>query len=89
MTHDERAQADFLTARRKAFWNEIQAFLNTPLVRIIRERNVLTGFPRRTEADLCLWIMDHRHYLCEWVGAAVGAEQAAVHFTDRTYAVRS
>lgn len=31
-----------------------------PVAQIIRERNLLRDFPERTEADLYLWIMDHR-----------------------------
>ena len=31
-----------------------------PIVRIIRERGILRDFPKRTEADLYLWISKHR-----------------------------
>ena len=34
-----------------------------PVVRVIHNSDVLKAFPRRTEADFYLWIMDHRHYL--------------------------
>lgn len=56
--------------------------LYLPLVRIIRERNVLADFPERTEADLYLWIMDHQHYLRERFGPGVETEKAAEHFAD-------
>jgi hypothetical protein len=56
--------------------------LYVPLVRIIREKNILADFPGRTEADLYLWIMDHRHYLRERFGGGVRTEQAAEHFAD-------
>jgi len=56
--------------------------LYLPLVRIIREKDVLADFPGRTEADLYLWIMDHQHYLREQFGPGVEAEQAAEHFAD-------
>jgi len=56
--------------------------LYLPLVRIIREKNVLKDFPGRTEADLYLWIMDHQHYLRERFGPSVEMEQAAEHFAD-------
>jgi len=56
--------------------------LYLPLVRIIREKDVLADFPGRTEADLYLWIMDHQHYLRERFGPGVEAEQAAEHFAD-------
>lgn len=36
-----------------------------PIAHVIRESNVLEAFPGRTEADLYLWVLDHRHYLVE------------------------
>jgi hypothetical protein len=45
-----------------------------------REHEVLSRFPGRTEADLYLWIMDHRYYLTERYGEDVGSERAAVDF---------
>jgi hypothetical protein len=51
-----------------------------PLVRIIRERDILDEFPGRTEADLYVWIMDHQHFLRERFGPQVRTEQAARHF---------
>ncbi len=53
-----------------------------PLVRIIRERDVLADFPGRTEADLYLWIIDHQHYLRERFGPGVETERAAEHFAE-------
>lgn len=35
----------------------------TPIVDVIREAGILKAFPGRTEADLYLWVLDHRHYL--------------------------
>lgn len=37
----------------------------TPIVKIIRESQVLKNFPDKTEGDLYLWILDHQHYLAE------------------------
>lgn len=54
-----------------------------PLVRIIREMDILTEFPGRTEADLYLWIMDHKDYLREQCGPGVGSEGATAHFAGR------
>ena len=34
-----------------------------PVVHVIRETNVLTEFPNKTEGDLYLWVLDHQHYL--------------------------
>lgn len=46
----------------------------------MREHGVLKRFPGRTEADLYLWIMDHRYYLTERFGKDVGSEQATTDF---------
>jgi len=54
-----------------------------PIVRIIRERNILADFPGRTEADLYLWIMDHLYYLRERYGQEMGAEEAAADFAEQ------
>jgi hypothetical protein len=54
-----------------------------PVVRIIRQRKVLDRFPHLTEADLYLWIMDHRYYLSQEYGHDVGAEQATRDFAGR------
>lgn len=53
-----------------------------PLVRIIREQDILKHFPERTEADLYLWIIDHQHFLREQFGPQVQPEEAARHFAD-------
>jgi len=51
-----------------------------PLITIIRKRDILKEFPRRTEMDLYLWIIEHRYYLGEEYGHAVSLEAAASHF---------
>ncbi|MBI5032772.1 MAG: hypothetical protein HZB51_19785 [Chloroflexi bacterium] len=53
--------------------------LYLPVVTTIREHNILRDFPRRTEADLYLWIADHHYYLHEQ-NENVGLEDAAVDF---------
>ncbi len=52
-----------------------------PVVRSIREHQILHAFPNRTEADLYLWIMDH-HYFLSRQRAGVALEQAAVDFAQ-------
>jgi uncharacterized protein (TIGR00730 family) len=52
-----------------------------PVAGLIREEQILEGFPHRTEADLYLWIIEHRHYLSERYGQDVPLEQAAVEFS--------
>jgi hypothetical protein len=51
-----------------------------PIVRVIREQNLLKQFPGRTEADLYHWIMDHRWYMLERSGADPGPEAAAAEY---------
>jgi hypothetical protein len=57
--------------------------LYLPVVEVIRRRHILADFPGRTEADLYLWIMDHRHYLHERYGRDVGAEAASEDFAEQ------
>lgn len=52
-----------------------------PAVEVIREEAILDDFAGRTEADLYLWIIEHRHYLGERQGEEVPLEQAAADFT--------
>lgn len=47
-----------------------------PLVKIIRAHNVMAHFPNRTEADLYLWILDHRSRLEEELGWDIATETA-------------
>jgi hypothetical protein len=56
-----------LDQNREVTWEEAVTDwydnLYVPIMRVIRERNILKDFPNRTEADLYLWIMDHHYYL--------------------------
>lgn len=54
-----------------------------PIVQAIREQEVLADFPRRTEADLYLWIMDHLYYLRERYGQEIDVEEAAAGFAEQ------
>jgi uncharacterized protein (TIGR00730 family) len=53
----------------------------SPVVEVIREEEILDHFPARTEADLYLWIIEHRHYLNERYGQDMPLEQAAAEFS--------
>lgn len=53
-----------------------------PVVKDIREFNVLDRFPGRKEADLYVWIMDHRHYLRERLGEEVGVDRATQDYAQ-------
>jgi hypothetical protein len=54
-----------------------------PLARIIRKKRILDEFPDRNEADLYLWIIEHRWYLQEEYQHEVSLEAAARHFVDQ------
>jgi len=53
-----------------------------PLVRIIRKLKILNKFPKRTEADLYLWIIEHRWFLREEYQRDVSLETAAKDFME-------
>ena len=55
--------------------------LYLPLAQEIREHNVMERFPGRTEADLYLWIMDHRYYLSQRYDDEVSSHDATLDFT--------
>ncbi|MBB6097044.1 hypothetical protein HNR42_000458 [Deinobacterium chartae] len=63
--------------------------LYSRVVEHLRAHGVLDRFPGRTEADLYLWIMDHRYFLTEQYGFDVGSEQAvtdfSAHYAPRWY----
>jgi len=48
-----------------------------PVVEIIRERGTLRDFPGRTEADLYLWLSEHRAALADELGWDIRPEAAA------------
>ena len=54
-----------------------------PVVEAIRNHHILSHFPGRTEADLYLWIMQHRHSLRESTGSDPGAEAATLDYAAR------
>jgi hypothetical protein len=62
--------------------------LYMPIVEAIRKTSALSDFPGRTETDLYLWIMDHRHFLKEQYGRDVSPEQATADYA-RQYAQKS
>ena len=36
-----------------------------PIIKVIQERDVLRNFPKKTEGDLYLWVLDRQHYLAQ------------------------
>lgn len=52
-----------------------------PIIKVIRESKVLKNFPKKTEGDLYLWVLDHQHYLSEHKNAPLqDPEDAAREF---------
>lgn len=76
-----------LKHRRDVPWDEAVGSwydrLYTRMVDEMRLASALRSFPGRTEADLYLWMMDHRYFLSERYGQDVGSRAAATDFTRR------
>ena len=53
-----------------------------PIVRVIRETDILSEFPNKTEGDLYLWVLDHQRYLAEEGETLQPPEDAARKFED-------
>ena len=54
-----------------------------PNVQVIRDSDILKEFPKRTEADLYLWITYHRDRLHERYGIDIDLLTALTHFAKR------
>jgi hypothetical protein len=54
-----------------------------PVVQIIQEQDLLHDFPDRTEADLYLWILEHRAELAKALDREVETEAAAEDLVNR------
>ncbi len=76
----EQRQADVPYETAVASWYDN---VYMPIVRTIREQEILVEFPDRTETDLYLWVIDHQRYLREAYGKEVPLEQAAEDLTQR------
>ena len=55
----------------------------TPVIRVIRDTNILKEFPGKTEGDLYLWVQDHQHVLVEAGETLQPPESAARLFVDK------
>ncbi|HEY3475698.1 MAG TPA: hypothetical protein VGK56_13895 [Anaerolineales bacterium] len=53
-----------------------------PVINVIRDTNILKEFPKKTEADLYLWVLDRQRYLVEAGEALQPPEAAARTFVD-------
>jgi nucleotide-binding universal stress UspA family protein len=54
-----------------------------PVARVIHDRGILRDFPGRTEADLYVWINQHREQLEQALGWAVASADAAVDLAEQ------
>lgn len=55
-----------------------------PVVRAVRDENVLSDFAGRTESDMYLWVIDHQHYLRENChDCDIDADQAAADYAEK------
>ncbi|THF71316.1 DUF4032 domain-containing protein [Deinococcus sp. Arct2-2] len=65
-------------------WEEaVESWYKRLYLRILEnidKHDVMTRFPGRTEADLYLWIMDHRYFLTTQEGHDIGSEEATKDF---------
>lgn len=55
----------------------------SPVIKMIRQHNIMKDFPQRTETDLYLWIIEHRWYMTEDRHRKVSLESAAKHYARR------
>ena len=55
-------------------------YIYQPMVEIIRKRKILEHFPKRTETDLYLWIIEHLAYLKKSYKQEISFDEAAKHF---------
>lgn len=54
-----------------------------PLVEVIREQGILRDFPNRTEADIFLWVLEHRAALQDELGWRIRPEAAVANLDDQ------
>lgn len=54
-----------------------------PVVQVIRDRNLLSGFPGYTETDLFIWVSERREDVQEEVGWPVGTARVASELAAR------
>jgi hypothetical protein len=53
-----------------------------PVVKVIRDTNILKEFPGKTEGDLYLWVLDHQHFMVDQGESLQPPETAAWMFID-------
>lgn len=78
-----------LNQKRHIAWEEAvrdwYENLYAPTVAEIRENGIMNDFPGRTEADLYLWISDHRYFISQAIGHDVGPEEATLSVQQKVH----
>lgn len=70
----ERPEAEIdIPAAAAAWYDEVYL----PVIQVIRERDLLAGFPGHTETDLFMWVSERQNALEDEIGWVVGAERVA------------
>lgn len=62
--------------------NDWYTYIYLPIVQVARDRGVLDEFETLTEADIYLWVMQHRHDLGEREGHDVGPIESANDYAE-------
>ncbi len=79
----------FLSQERKQdvpLWDAVASWYDTvylPVIQEIRQAGILDRFPKRTETDVFLWVMDHLDELRKRRGPDVDADDAVEDFVRR------
>lgn len=75
----ETAQREIPFPEAAAHWYDT---VYLPVVETIREYQLLQRFPQRTEADLYLWVSEHRAELQASLGWEIDYDEAASHLAE-------
>lgn len=55
----------------------------TPVIKVIRKRGIMRGFPKRTETDLYVWIAKHQEKMQDNLGWSVDVDDVANDLVER------
>lgn len=78
LNQDREEEMPFLEAASSWYRN-----LYRPIIRIIREENILTRFPGRTHSDLYMWVVKHWDELKKKYGNDFSLKTAALDFSEK------
>ncbi len=76
-----------MLSSRKIEWQEaVKSWYKTvylPLINTIREIDIMKNFPKHTESDLYIWILNHWKYLNEKYDTEIDTRSAAINLKKR------